>query len=390
MSPMGQITPSRRLAFTVRRCQLPGIPCYLVAHRPSAASSCLYINGASPTAARAAHQLHSGSDHSTQHTHTRYIIFSTSSHFKTVKMAPYYGHGARCTAHCTAHGGKAQHVSSVNSTQPCPQGHRTSTRQDGDCARESQRRHDRQERKDKIRLLRSPNPTVPLRRPSRLADRMTYGNGDDVQGPVDYGDGDELAPRPQQGRSLLQRITRDNGFSGNDGPVSQCGDHRGQAVNSDTDNGRDDASIDVDDDFYDLFVTEPPSRASTPLPLHQPINTKPVQYGSSHDLPFNLHLHPPRPVQPATRREPIRMVNCWIPHEPNIDGLAVDSAAQAPVARGSVAKKRPVNTYRGNDPIKRAFTNAKLRAILSDKGLPKPRKKADRMVLKCAGRKEFR
>jgi hypothetical protein len=84
------------------------------------------------------------------------------------------------------------------------------------------------------------------------------------------------------------------------------------------------------------------------------------------------------------------MVNSWMPHEPDINGPAVASTAQTPMARGSVAKKRPVNTYKGNDPIKRAFTNAKLRAILADKSLPKPRKKADRMVLKCAGRREFR
>ena len=48
MSHTEPITPSRRLAFTVRRCQLPRLPCCLVVHRPSAICPCLYINNLSP------------------------------------------------------------------------------------------------------------------------------------------------------------------------------------------------------------------------------------------------------------------------------------------------------------------------------------------------------
>jgi hypothetical protein len=46
--------------------------------------------------------------------------------------------------------------------------------------------------------------------------------------------------------------------------------------------------------------------------------------------------------------------------------------------------KRPINTYRGKDPIKRLCQNKKLQAILADKPIPKERQKVagDRMMLR--------
>ncbi|KAH7068718.1 hypothetical protein FB567DRAFT_457109, partial [Paraphoma chrysanthemicola] len=40
-----------------------------------------------------------------------------------------------------------------------------------------------------------------------------------------------------------------------------------------------------------------------------------------------------------------------------------------------VTPKRPVNTYRGKDPIKKIVQNKKLQAILGDKPIPGVRKK---------------
>ena len=241
-----------------------------------------------------------------------------------------------------------------------------------------------------MKTPRSSSPTVPLRGLSHLANRMMHGHGGEEQRSVDYDDVCDLPPRPQQGRSLQKRITRDVGFCADDGPVQLAPLSGGQPdqvehFNTDT---RDDTGTDVDD-FADLFGPEsPPSR-----PPRQPVNTKSVQYASSHHLPFNLHLHPSRPVQPATRREPIRMVNSWTPHEPDIDGpissLAAQPCSTSP-AKVPEAKKRPVRPYKGNDAVKRCVQNKKLQYVLSGRPLPKPRKKADRMVLKCAGKQEFR
>ena len=395
ISKMEPIKPSRRLTFTVRRCQLPGAQCYLVAHRTSAVSPCLYINNASPTVAPASTGLiaHSGGFSSTQNTPTRITVYSPLSNFEAVNMAPHTGHGARRSAHRTAHEGKLHRISSANNTQPYPQGHRTLTRRDGDRARQAQRKRNRGEREDETRPPRSPSPAVLLRHRGRLTDRMTYNRSDAVRGPVDYGESHDPPPRPQQGRSLQSRITRETGYNRTGGavqPVEQRGAVQDQVVNTNTDESRYDMCMDVEDDFQSLFGSEPPSRTSTSLPPYQPVNTKPVQYGSSHDLPFNLHLHPPRPVQPATSHEPIRIITSWAPHEPDIDGpLETARPAIKSPAVGFPAG-RPVNTYRGKDPIKRLVRNEKLQRILAGQGLPKPRKRADRMDLKCAGGRIYR
>jgi hypothetical protein len=53
-------------------------------------------------------------------------------------------------------------------------------------------------------------------------------------------------------------------------------------------------------------------------------------------------------------------------------------------AETSPAPKRPVNTYRGKDPIKKVVQNKKLQAIFADRGVPKERRKwkEERMELR--------
>jgi hypothetical protein len=57
---------------------------------------------------------------------------------------------------------------------------------------------------------------------------------------------------------------------------------------------------------------------------------------------------------------------------------------QQPNKGTSTASKRPINNYRGKDPIKRLVQNKKLQAILADKPVPRERRKPkdDRMALR--------
>lgn len=393
MTVFSPIMPSRRLTFTVKSSQLPRLPCYLAAHRPPTVYPCLYINSSSPTTVpvATAWTAHSGVPHSTQCTHNRYIQHRAFAQSNTLDMAPHFGQGARRSAHHAASGLPPRNISSANDIPlGRPQGSLTATKREGSRARETQRKRERRDRRSEVKIGRSPSPTLPLRRPGRLADRVTYGNGGGVRGSNTSNGTHVPPPRPQQGRRLQERITRDGAYDGDGGPVQSLplpDSHPRQAMNTDI-AITDDTDVQVDD-FADLFGPNPPP----PRPPRDPVSTRPIQHGSSHHLPFNLHLHAPRPVQPATRREPIRMVNSWTPHEPDIDGPLPGSGAQPPSlppAKKPEASGRPVNTYKGKDPIKRRVQNTLLRCILADKPLPKARKKADRMVLKCAGRQEFR
>jgi hypothetical protein len=82
---------------------------------------------------------------------------------------------------------------------------------------------------------------------------------------------------------------------------------------------------------------------------------------------------PPPPPPPSLHRPthqspsaPIRMMKEPLPKDP------------------PSPPKRPINTYRGKDPIKRLCQNKKLQAILADKPIPKERQKVagDRMMLR--------
>lgn len=392
MTSFSPIMPSRRLTFTVKSSQLPKLPCYLPAHRPPAVCTCLYINSASPTTTIATAWIaDSGQHHSAQFTLDR-SIRKAFAHLNAFEMALHYGQGARRSAHHAARGGPPSNMSSANNIPlGRPQRSRASTRCEKSRVKETQRKRDRRDRRSELKTGRSPSPTVPLRRPDRLADRVTNVTGGDVRGSNTLDGTHDPPPRPQQGRRLRERITYDRSFDVDGGPVqslpSPPNGYQAQAKVMNTNTITTDSTDNIDvDDFADLFSPDHPQ----PRPPRERLSTKPMQHGSPHDLPFNLHIHAPRPVQPASRREPIRMVTSWTPHKPDIDGPLPGHPPSPTTADKPEANKRPVNTYKGKDPIKRRVQNNLLRCILADKPLPKARKKPDRMVLKCAGRQEFR
>jgi hypothetical protein len=114
------------------------------------------------------------------------------------------------------------------------------------------------------------------------------------------------------------------------------------------------------------------NNAFTAVNPYATTNTDPTQpssrfYNSQPTQPTDdpPPLSPPRPSSPPPR--PIRILN--------EDPFKTDDKA---------LPKRPINNYRGKDPIKRLVQNKKLQAILADKPLPRERQKAvgDRMELR--------
>lgn len=372
---LGPITPSHRLAFTVKRCQLPRRPRYL---RSPAVCPCLYINRSPskivPTATTST--THPEGCHSTQYTHSHYTRRNTTSHSNAIKMAPHFGQGARRTAPHAARGESPLDIPLVR-----PQGSCASTSRKDSRARETQRKRDRRERRSEVKIGCSPITMAPLRRPVRQTDRATEDRGDGEHGSKTVNGTNRSLPCAQQDHRVQEYAISEDGVVQPPSLPSRCQ----VQVNTTTSNN---TGKDVDD-FADLFGPDP----LTLRPPRQPASTKPIQYGTSHDLPFNLHLHAPRPVQPATREEPIRMFNSWAQRQPDEDGPLPGSGTQPPSSTPKNklgANKRPVNTYKGSDVVKRRVQNNLLRCILSDRPLPKPRKNADRMVLKCTGKQEFR
>lgn len=297
-------------------------------------------------------------------------------------MAPNYGRESRGQAHR----GPNSNISEVNGILlGRPQATRNSHKHAGDRARETQRKRDHQKHRSELKVGRSSSSTGPLRRPARLADRVTYHRGDS---PKICNGAPALPPCSHQGHRPQQHVACEGTFRGDGAskqPLLSPDAHEAQVVLIDG-NTKGNKNADADD-FTDLFCPEQPP----PRPPRQPMSTKPIQHGSS--LLFNLHVHPPRPVQPSNRREPIRMINAYTPRESTDDGLLSGAVTELPSLRSSnasVPKKHPANPYKGRDPIKRRVQNNLLRCILADKPLPKPRKQADRMVLKCTGRQEFR
>jgi hypothetical protein len=193
------------------------------------------------------------------------------------------------------------------------------------------------------------NDHAPVAAPVRptLASRMTYGDARDRGGAAP-----RPRPRPQSAVRLQDRITTDHGASGRS-VINQQILHRAH--------GRNDATarpvVHENNDYDNDIVASGPQT-----------NANPQASALFAGFQSNNALHPLAPRPPSTPSPapvPIRMLN-------------------RPTPDANAAVKRPVNTYRGKDPIKRLVTNKKLQAILGDKPLPKERKKAvgDRMQLR--------
>jgi hypothetical protein len=177
------------------------------------------------------------------------------------------------------------------------------------------------------------NDHAPAAAPVRptLASRMTYGDARDRGGTAPR-------PRPQSAVRLQDRITTDRGDADRS-VINQQILHRAHGRNDAT--ARPVVRENNNDNNNDIVASGPHATASP--------QASALFVGS----------------QPALPLAPIRMLN-------------------RPTPDANAAHKRPVNTYRGKDPIKRLVTNKKLQAILGDKPLPKERKKAvgDRMQLR--------
>lgn len=281
-------------------------------------------------------------------------------------------------------------MSPANSTILGPQGQRAKKALENDRARQTRSKRDRRELRNELKVPRRSSSITPARQSSRSADDSERPQSDVAHNSIDDRSITDSLPQPQRGRGLQEHSGQLKEVLGGVGPIlhNSIPDERPEHVKTHSIN---DNNLKGKVDYVDLTRTElPPPRPST-----QPASTKPIQYGSSHHLPFNLNLHPPRSVQPATRREPIRMINSPIPIRHRTD---INDATPAPVATSSHMRrptaldteKHPVNTYKGSNPVKKLVQNKKLQNILLDKPQPRPRKKPDRMVLKCTGKQEFR
>lgn len=368
------ITPSYRLTFTVKDCLLLGPPYYVFA-LVSTKTTYLHHDNAS--------NVRSDCRSVTRHTRARYKYPGNPT-----KMAPNYGQAAPRTAHHNARDEVPPNISSANSIRLGLRGHHTSARRECERARQTRRKRDTRTSRNQMVSLPSPTNLAPSSSRSRFTDRMTYSEDGEDQGSISYRHGASPLPQTQRGR-ILQENTRKDSVSRDDGLVQPDWLHGGQSEAENIDNNSEnDTGMDVND-FADLCRRAPFS----PYPPRQPVSTRPMHYGSAFHLPINRFVHPPRPVLPATRREPTRMLNAFGPSEPDVE-IPAHSSEDDPPSKTTVtaidAKKHPVNKYKGNDPIKKRVQNKRLQLVLSGRPMPKPRKKPDRMILKCTGKQEFR
>ncbi|KAF2130365.1 hypothetical protein P153DRAFT_356146 [Dothidotthia symphoricarpi CBS 119687] len=282
-------------------------------------------------------------------------------------MAPFYTRGAhRNTGHRTAAGGATGARIQANTGAGIDAARRRDRDRDRarERVREVQRRRQRDGRRDR------PPPPTPTR---RLVDRMTGGEygatqdnasrtrltdsvaARDRQLHVDHGGTDP--PRPQQVGSLQYRFTgaKPHGFTLEDGA------HARKTVHAQ----HKDSNINIDITNNHINYTTSPS---TPLfcssqPTQLAISPQPPKIPSK--VPSCPSFSLPLPSKPPA---PIRLFNKPLTSLP------------------TTTTKRPVNPYRGKDPVKRLVQNPKLRAIFAGKPLPRERKKAplDRMELRMA------
>jgi len=193
-----------------------------------------------------------------------------------------------------------------------------------------------------------------------LASRITYadgrGGGTGRRGTA------RPVPVPQRGR-LVDRITRGNGAA----DVGQAQGHArgrartqttGRAVNTITSTTNNANNNNSAPQFSPLFYTSQSTQQSPPTPRI------PTPRG-----PAGMFNTQTTTDIPATA-PPIRMVN-------------------VPVTPPPADPKRPANTYRGNDPIKKIVSNKKLQAIFAGKPLPRDRRVAfgERMELRLGSQK---
>jgi hypothetical protein len=153
----------------------------------------------------------------------------------------------------------------------------------------------------------------------RLQDRITYGN-----------DGGGVAS-PRQGQGLAARMTRDANVNGNGARTNSHAHGPASFTNTGPAFHASELSQVLPDSQRRLFPVTAPGR-------------------------FAIFAR-------AQAANPIRMTNVPVSQIPNSNAEPT-------------SPKRPINTYRGPDMIKRMFTNPTLRAVLAGKRVPTARRKS--------------
>lgn len=233
---------------------------------------------------------------------------------------------------------------------------------DGSRARDTRRARDRH---DRVGDRYVPTYGVPPRGPR--ADRLTVAE-ELLRSRVAHDRVGATQPLPQQGRGgrPQERIhnTDDDG-GGNQGVP------RGRPINNTA--PRLSAPMAIRSNGMTQSTTNPATNNVNSSISNQEsalfCGSQPTQIPNIPQMPITPRPPTHPPVRPATTITPIRMLNRPIePKQP------IDPKLPKPT--------RPVNTYRGKDPIKKLVTNPKLRAILAGRAPPKQRKKPDRPDLR--------
>ncbi|KAF1845124.1 uncharacterized protein K460DRAFT_405398 [Cucurbitaria berberidis CBS 394.84] len=190
-----------------------------------------------------------------------------------------------------------------------------------------------------------------------LVNRMTFP-GDLPRARGATGRDRPLRPPPRRGRYVEPqgriRQRHDEGGGRRDVPQGRHNNNGAQGLS---------ARMTVDGNANDVRMDNNNSQFTTANNATAATQEPSLFYGSQPTQVPNIQISPsppPPPTAPALRAttfKPIRMFN-------------------QPLDEDQPKPKRPINTYRGNDPIKKLVQNPKLRAILSGRGLPKTRKKA--------------
>lgn len=202
----------------------------------------------------------------------------------------------------------------------------------------------------------NPNP-----RP-RLVERMTIG---DERYPKQDTAGHECSgtARPQRGRAR-ETQDRDAGSGSAASRGLQGSSHPLGLAARITTTGHEDEDIEHFPDSTErssLFCSPQPTRPARPTQPTQPTQLPSIPQVRLPPIPTTFPTG--RPVFIPSNTGPVRIVNQpqYIKHP-----------------------ARPVNSYRGKDTVKKMVQNARLRALLSDKPMPRERKKCvlDRPALR--------
>jgi hypothetical protein len=193
----------------------------------------------------------------------------------------------------------------------------------------------------------------------RLINRMTYGDG------RGRGRSGTSRPVPQRGR-FHQKIDgrAEGGQEGTDG-VTEGDEGADLAVNEETEMDIDNDSVNDAHSFASAAVNNTSfSQPSSTLLYSQATQVRPSTPTFTVSPPILPNLKLRHNTTNSSNR--IRLIN--EPLTPDQD------------------QKRPVNTYRGRDPIKKIVQNKKLQAIFAGKQMPKERGvyKGERMELRLS------